>query len=205
MNPKELIKCINASCKKSISPAFNLSQCNNNHNFIHYVIDGNSYAVNKQELVKVLKWFDDFWLFIEIKFSLPGKKDVRKKDMQINISVSVFHGEDSDNKKYQLFRAEWDDYDNLDEEHAQPHWHIISIQKNENIFEKYSDDKVEEYDFSRTEKKNKRMFDISKIHFAMNGNWQNDGTYIHRMKSEQQIVNWLQGMLSHLWSELESL
>ena len=205
MDPKELIKCINASCKKSISSAFNLSLCSHNHNFIHFVIDGTYFAVNKHELVKVLKWFDDFWLFLEIKFNLPKKRVKRNKEIQIQISLSVFHGVESDDKKQQLFRAEWDDYDNLDEKHAQPHWHITANQAIDNTFEKYLDNDFEESDFLITGNKKQKILDVSELHFAMSGNWQNNEKHVHEIENEQQVVNWLQGMLAHVRIELESL
>ena len=198
MNPRKLIDAINSSCKKSIDSAFNLSLHNRcNHNLLHFIIDGTSYAVNKHELVKVLKWFDDFWLFLEIKFELQS---------HTFISLSVFQGKDFDSKKYQLFRAEWDDYDNSDEKHAQPHWHISSNQTIENTFIEYADI-LEKQDFLHEfESEKQKMIDVKRIHFAMNGDWQRiGGTHIHKMENEQQIVRWLQGMLNHLRAELESV
>ena len=133
MNPEVLIGCINKKCKQLLNNSFNLELQNKNTKFIHYVIDGTSYAVNKQERVKVFSWFNDFWLFFKITFE--------KNEEQINtiISLSVFQGDISDNIKNQLFRAEWDDYNNPDERRAQPHWHIVSSQVIGNIFEDYTD------------------------------------------------------------------
>jgi len=199
MNPEKLIDCINKKCKKSINPAFNLSLFNRNYNFIHYTINGTSTAVNRNESVKVLNWFDNFWLFLEIKFTNIYKK----KEQQINISLSVFQGKDSDNKKNQLFRAEWDDYNNPEEKHAQPHWHITSNQALENSYKEHAgifDELIFEKEF---EKEN--IIDVRKIHFAMNGDWQNSKGYIYKIEDEQQIVKWLQGALSYLRTELEDL
>jgi hypothetical protein len=88
MNPEKLIDCINKKCKKSINPAFNLSLFNKNYKFIHYTINGIFSAVNRDESVKVLNWFDNFWLFLEIKF----ENIYRKEGQQIIISLSVFQG-----------------------------------------------------------------------------------------------------------------
>jgi hypothetical protein len=39
----------------------------------------------------------------------------------------------------------------------------------------------------------------------MNGDWQNSKGYIHKIENEQQVVRWLQGVLSYLRTELEGL
>jgi hypothetical protein len=201
MNPKKLIDCINKNCKKSIHPKFNLSLYNHNYNLIHFIIDGTSDAVNRGELVKVLNWFDNFWLFLEIKFISVTIKE----ESQISISLSVFQGNDFDNKKYQLFRAEWDDYNNPEEKHAQPHWHITSSQAIESIFEEHADVFNESEFLQEFEKEKQKVLDVKKIHFAMNGDWQNGKNCIHGIEDEQQVVRWLQGMLNYLRTELEDL
>jgi len=207
MNPDELITCINKGCKNTINTSFNLMLYHDYPNSRHYVIDGTSYAVNNQELVKVLNWFDDFWLFLEITFNLNKKSVGKKIELQKHtlISLSVFQGKDSDDRKCQLFRAEWDDYNNPNEKHAQPHWHITSSQAIENTFDEYAN-VFEEQDFLQVlESEKQKVFDVKKIHFAMNGDWQNNRTHVHKMESEQQIVRWLQGVLTHLRIELEIL
>jgi hypothetical protein len=102
-----------------------------------------------------------------------------------------------------LFRAEWDDYNNPNEQHAQPHWHITSNQAMENTFLRYADsfDKQDFLQLLETEKQS--VFDVKTIHFAMNGDWYNKETHIHRLEDEQQIATWLQGLLAHLRTELE--
>jgi hypothetical protein len=212
MNPEKLIDHINRCCKKSVHDTFNLSSSNSNYTLRRYVIDGTSYAVNRfdipQEIVKVLNWFNDFWLFlsIEIKFVVEKKKVGKKTETETNIriSLSVFQGKDDDKEKYQLFRAEWDDYNNPNEQHAQPHWHITSNQTMENVFRRYADT-FDKHDFIHLlENEKQNVFDVRKIHFAMNGDWYNNKTHIHRLEDEQQVANWLQGLLAHLRRELES-
>jgi hypothetical protein len=206
MKPEKLIDDINRNCKISIDKAFHLAR----NNAFRYAIEGTSFAVNRferpPESVKVLKWFNDFWLFLEIKFFMENKEVKRKIAPQTNtlISLSVFQGQDADNEKYQLFRAEWDDYNNLDEKHAQPHWHITSNQAIENTFDKYADafDKQDFLQLLETEKQ--KVVDVKKIHFAMNGNWQAGTNHIHQINDEQQIVNWLQGLLAHIRTELDT-
>ena len=175
-----------------------------------YRLEGNSNAINRfeylsNELVKVLHWFSDFWIFIEIRFISNEIVEKRKKVSQTNISisVSVFQGDDEKDMKYQLFRAEWDDFNNPEELHSQPHWHITSNQAIERTLLEYAVD-FEKSDFvSMLEQEKEKVFDVNKIHFAMNGNWQNDQTNIHEIGDERKIVKWFRGMLKHIRTELE--
>ena len=48
-----------------------------------------------------------------------------------------------------------------------------------------------------------KLFDVDKIHFAMNGNWQNNENHIHKIDDEEKIVKWLQGVIDHIRTELE--
>ena len=181
------------------------------YNASSFVTEGKSSALNifpnDTEKVKVIEWFGNFWLFLKITFKTETKKIDRKIDTQINtlISLSVFQGEDFDNEKTQLFRAEWDDYNDLKEKHAQPHWHITSSQAIENIFGDDAFFSIQPEISQKLEKKKEKIFDVRKIHFAMNADWQKiNGTYIHKMDEEQEIVRWLQGLITYLRTELES-
>ncbi len=83
MDINNFINCINKNCKKSINPMFNIELHNSNYNIFHFIINGTSFAVNKDELIKVLNWFDNFWLFLEIKFhskEIVKDKKVSKKN-----------------------------------------------------------------------------------------------------------------------------
>lgn len=202
-----LISQINNKCRNSISSDFKLIKTNSLYN-LSYVIEGNGTALNRfdypQERVKVLKWFDDVWLYIEIKAF--GKTKNRKINIEkINISISVFQGDEYNEDKFQLFRAEWDDYNNTNEKHAQPHWHITTNQALENSFLKYSDtfEKQDYIDLLESEKK--KVYEIKNMHFAMSGNWQEKPHFIHKIESEEQIVNWIQGLLGHVREELQYL
>lgn len=209
INPNELINSINSNCKNLFLNKFLLRPATGGHNISVYRIEGNSNALNRFEFpfepVRVLKWFDDFWIFIEIKFiseiSIVGRKQVR--EIHSYISISIFQGDDNDNIKYQLFRAEWDDFNNPDEKHSQPHWHITANQALERTFEVYSNS-FDNSDFiSLLEEEKKKVFDVKIIHFAMNGNWQGNETHIHKIDDIQKTVRWFQGLLKHLRTELE--
>jgi hypothetical protein len=208
MNPSALINSINSNLKNYMGNSFHIHP--SKHDAFSYVIDGTSLALNRfpndTREVKVFKWVNDFWLFLEIKF-IAHEKLVRKKtkfQTNIFISLSVFQGDDTDNIKNQLFRAEWDDRNSPDEKRAQPHWHITSSQAIENTFEEYANvfDKPEIV--QELEKEKQKVLDVKKIHFAMNADWQSSGIYIHKINDVQQIVRWLQGMLIYIRAELES-
>jgi len=140
-----------------------------------------------------------------VNFGYILKLNLKKRLKTITkISLSVFQGEDNDNEKYQLFRAEWDDYNDTNASHAQPHWHITSSQAIENSINKYTET-FEQQDFiNLLESEKQKVFNVTKIHFAMNGDWDKESIHIHKIENEQQVVNWVQGMLHHIRTELNS-
>ena len=209
MKPNTLIGLINRRLRFFTDEHFSLRPTNPEAS--HYVLTGTSSAYNRfpkrVEPVKVIKWFSNFWLFLEITF-MKNETEGRSNEFQITISLSVFQGDDSDDEKCQLFRAEWDDYNNPDEKHAQPHWHITSNQAIENAFEKYAGldpkrDSENESFLELLDDERKKVFDVKKIHFAMNADWQDRKAHTHKISGGEQIVHWLQGMLNCLRNELQ--
>ena len=148
---------------------------------------------NSREEINVIKWFDNFWAYLDIRF----------ENNNTFISLSIFQGEENDIVKNQLFRAEWDDYNSFDERHPQPHWHITSNQAIENTFKEYAEiDENDGFVATLNEEKSK-IIDVNKIHFAMNGNWANNENHIHSISDNDKIINWFQGLFSHLKEELK--
>jgi len=203
-----IVESINNECKVLFVESFKLIPSNGHHNISVYRIEGNSLAYNRidSEPVKVLKWFDRFWLYIEVKFINQRTKVINKiiQNTYTNISLSVYDGDDNDDLKVQLFRAEWDDMNNPEEKHSQPHWHITSSQAIEKTFENYSNH-FDNGDFiTLFEEEKAKLFDVKKIHFAMNGNWHNDQTHVHEIRNSDQVAKWLKGLMSHIRVELEA-
>ena len=211
IEPQKLIEMVNKGCKSLFYTPFNLKPFASNHNILFFRVEGTSNALNRFESpfdpVKVLHWFNDFWLFLEIKFIRDTKIENKRTVNQIHtyISLSVFQGEENDKMKYQLFRAEWDDYCNPNEKHSQPHWHLTSNQAIEKTFEEYSNTFEDDGFISMLKEVKTKVFDVKKIHFAINGNWQNDEHHIHKIEDEIKIVKWLQGILNHIRVELEEI
>jgi len=204
-----LITSLNNDCKNLFSSSFKLVPRPGHHNIKVFRVEGNSNAVNRFDLpyqsVSVLKWFKDFWIFVELRFvTVSVKKERSTIDVtHTTISLSVFQGEDSDPMKYQLFRAEWDDFENAEEKHAQPHWHITSDQAIEKTFEEYSKTFSNNDFISLLEEEKIKIFDVKKIHFALNGNWQSDDTHVHKIHNNTYVIKWFLGLLKHIRTELE--
>ncbi len=196
LNQEALIKKLNNTCKIFFTESsFNLRPIAANK----FSISGDrmSKAINnhknERKEVNVLKWFDEFWIYADIRF----------EDANTFISLTVFQGDEATNNKHQLFRAEWDDFNNREEIHSQPHWHITNNQVIEKTFEELSilEDSNTFVEILNEEKS--KIIDINRMHFAMNGNWINNESEIHPLNSEKKIVAWFQGLLSHLRTELK--
>lgn len=152
---------------------------------------------NNKSQVSVINWFSNFWVYFELKFI----------NKNIFLSLSVFQGESSDTTKNQLFRAEWDNYDN-NEEHPQPHWHIYPVKYENKTYEDFeafmeiSNDPT----FSEIVSSNiTPLINISRFHFALNGNWYENGGHIVNCKFEEskKLSRWLSGLLIHVKSQLD--
>lgn len=203
----KLISELNSKSGIYFDDFFNVKVVRRDSSVIACRNEGRSFALNRfdipQEKVRVLKWFDNYWIFLEIRCAYNINEITKSVENYINISLCVFQGEDSDEDKYQLFRAEWDDFCNPNEIHSQPHWHITSSQALEKTFVSYAIDldKKDFVDFLESEKQ--RVFDVKKIHFAMNGNWANSETNIHKIDNEEKVLKWWFGILNHLRIELD--
>lgn len=130
-------------------------------------------------------------------FELLDKKFLKINSEYFNVilSLSVFQGGYQKEEKTQLFRAEWDNHkDNKD--HPQPHWHFYPMRKTDSDFEA-----EETIDF--LEESIKEEIDLKRMHFAMNGQWAQNGEHIHSINDKKCIVNWLAGILRHIKRQLE--
>ncbi|MBO6517710.1 MAG: hypothetical protein JJ975_14290 [Bacteroidia bacterium] len=163
--------------------------------FNRYVISGDymSKALNdvgsSYEEVNVLKWFDKFWVYVSMTF----------QQTYTQISVSVFYGDTQDLDKNQLFRCEWDDYNDSQVLHPQPHWHFKANSRTINKFE----DMVQQEGFvSEVKNSGDVPFDIGDMHFAMSANWMVGGKHVTQIGDSEVVLNWFQGLLAHLKEQL---
>jgi hypothetical protein len=196
----KFIKSINDSCKLLFHEShfyLNLTGSSSN-SYVYRLNNSNDKAVNYYnnggEQVSVLKWFNDFWIFIEIRIGQFGSF----------ITISVFQGDENDNFKNQLFRMEWDDRIDHDETHPQPHWHITTDKAISANLKHFLDDD-DNSTFETFELVKSEIIEISRIHFAMNANWQNDGTHIHKLNDEVKIAKWFRELFLYLRNELTDL
>ncbi|MBG8552568.1 hypothetical protein [Hymenobacter guriensis] len=171
-----------------------------------YIISGyTTPAINNKKNdvseVKVLNWFGDFWVYIELNF-VP----IPKKFPRTSVSISIFHGEATDEIKSQLFRAEWDNYpDNT--VHPQPHWHFYPVEQKPKYYEDFKAflDIVEDDSFANELADNtaNKNLDLRRIHFAMDARWADSGVFIHEITNEEMIANWMSGILKCIRQQLE--
>jgi len=103
---EKIIAQLNKVGKLYISDSFSLYQKKS----LLYTISGNHISSalnikkNDPELVNVLYWFNDFWLYIEIRFVL---KRTKRELPNIFFSLSVFHGlSEDENKKQAEFKPQ---------------------------------------------------------------------------------------------------
>lgn len=180
----------------------------------------------------VLRFFDDLWLYARIDFKefqvqIEPTWDKEKKEEYLDklksnfiiingnlygvfISISIFQGDINDNIKTQLFRAEWDNYPEQESSHPQPHWHLYPHKYSSNIhqtFEEFLELGKKDNDFNSyigTENiKDYNIINLSKFHFAMNGQWSQNMPDIHSITEMADLTNWFSGLLNHLKKELE--
>jgi len=202
LNPKTIIPEINKASKNYfLESSFYLSEINN----IKYRSTGNytskaiNHNKNSNEEINVVKWFDDFWVYMEITFN-----PIDNKTVNTFFSLSVFEGSNDNNVKTQLFRAEWDTYDN--DHHPQPHWHFYSNGVFENIvkdFEAIIDQEQSEF-LEMIDKEKSKGIELKKMHFAMSALWnKNIDSHTHKISDDNELVKWYQGLLNHIKSQLE--
>ena len=164
---------------------------------------------NKKQPINVIKWIDDFWVFIEINFILKNNlRKVKSKNKtvfpSIFFSLSIFQGPQENKNKNQLFRAEWNNHDDFTQDHPQPHWHFH--------FYPYTEIEIENFKEFLNAKKSEDSFiqesyllDIKKFHkfhFAMNGQWNENPSDVHKIIDESNLVKWFSGLLNHIRKEL---
>lgn len=202
LDTKNVIQAINKALEpffiKGEGGSFSLSQHKSSNVFRLKLSDNCSDAYddygNGGDSVKVVKWFSDYWLFVEMKFHHPKG---------VLITLSVFQGEETDNSKNQLFRAEWDDYDDGSMNHPQPHWHFLSNKSIENTVSSFAEITSDDTFETLLNEEKSKTIDLSKFHFAMNGDWNNTSVHIHPVNNEKNLAQWFGGLLAYLKTELK--
>ncbi|PWS27988.1 hypothetical protein DHW03_10525 [Pedobacter yonginense] len=195
------------------------------------ISDAKDLHKNYLEDTKVVKWYFDYWIKIIIQFTkidiestYTNKSGITKKDylnnlsknnielnkmfFETNISLSLFKGDYEVTTKVQLFRAEWDSYESVQNKHPQPHWQFYQLNEYQDKLDSVSSDSNFLSTVSSSVGFNEFLnskFDFKRFHFAMNGNWINNDSHIHSLNCEEKIVKWLPGLLSHLKSQVEHL
>lgn len=209
----ELISGLNKKCKIIIDDNFLLKKCRvDEGRLLIYNNVGYKTAINRLDggedaQVSVYNWFGDYYLYVEVKFvfapEIPKcKKKVTKILNQCSISISVFKL--LSDTIVQLFRAEWDDYNEAQAYHPQPHWHITSDTSVANTFEEYAEEVGAEGFMNILNAEKDKIAPLKKFHFAMKGDWcEKNMTHSTPIESSTQVINWFAGLLNSIRAELE--
>lgn len=154
------------------------------------------------EQVKATKWFDDIWLYLRINLREDKEKGVKNIPF---VSICFFQ-EMYDNTLNILFRAEWDNYPLVEGyNHPQPHWHIshVNNKKTDNYYSlNNSSEEDDAGDFSEMMNDEKQTLNVYKMHFAMSGNWIDNGNVTTEYVNNQQIADWIVNLLRHVKNEI---
>jgi len=160
--------------------------------------------------VATFKDLDNLGFNFALKFNISVVSPKRLSYTLTEGNLRVFHL--NDNKSQLLFRAEFAT-NNLDEQHAQPHWQfepylIKAIKETDyNSVIELRESETEIVDFQQEQSTN---INISKIHFAMTSDW-------HKAKKDrvlesyrvainnENIVHWLEGCMKYIQSQIEIL
>lgn len=164
------------------------------------VSQGTREALNRSDTVKTYvnatHWFNDFWFYVNVSV----RKGTDGMSELPFVSISFF--QEIDDTLKQLFRAEWDNYNELT--HPQPHWHITSYRDDSFDDLKGQEALDEDSPFAELVEEGKRL-DIPTMHFAMAGNW-HEGKKAEMISSyteAQQMANWMNNLFDHVRIELE--
>lgn len=211
-NHLDLIDNLNKKFRLIFGPIFMLKSSNSDgHNLKIYHNNGSETAINRLDggndsQVTVHNWFNNYYIYIEVKFifkptKLAGTKKLTIIIDQCSISISIF--KKIYNKIVQLFRAEWDEYSEKQDSHPQPHWHITSDTSVANTFNEYAEQFGEEGFMNILRPEKEQISSLKKFHFAMKGKWEEDKTHSTKIVSNEQVSQWMEGLLSSIRAELE--
>ena len=163
------------------------------------ISQGTREALNRSDTVKTYvkatHWFESFWFYVNIKM----KKNTEGGSDLPFISITFF--QDIDGVLKQLFRAEWDNFYQMN--HPQPHWHVTT--STEDSFEDFiAKESVDEDNPFAALKGGSKRLEVPKIHFAMAGGWHGGikNEMIIGFTDEQQIANWMNNLFDHVREEL---
>lgn len=223
------------SIRTSIAPFFNENEriffSKESYGFYTFGSNNQSeaynYHKNDRDVIRAVKWFDDYWIFMKICFAKinieqnlssdagkPSNK-ISLKDylnklsenqlrfgndfFQTLITISLFEGDHDPENKIQLFRAEWDNFNESTAKHPQPHWHFYPSNLHVENSSSFQPSKEEGF----TEAIKIKRIDLRRFHFAMNENWANSSGHFHRISNKNDLVNWYHGLLKHIKTQLE--
>lgn len=209
-NIDSIIRDLNRRLGGLVGPGFALDKVSESNMSRVYQTHGSDLALNRLEdgitgEVSVYNWFDQYYIFMEIKIlygiHVPqGKRKARERVEQISVSISIF-------KKIsdfiiQIFRAEWDDYSESTDEHPQPHWHFTADTALSRTFTEYAQRCGDNGFMQIIAPKEEDISELKEMHFAMNGQWAKNQSHRHKIETDSDLINWIGGVLDTIRKEI---
>jgi hypothetical protein len=201
MDPQELISGLNRVARIHFNDETISLYAKDFLNY-YFVSSNNSLALNRHnsdtDQIKASKFVDDIWVYIVIRFKYFKKAEIQ------SFSLSAFKGIREDNFKEQIFRAEWDNFqDELS--HPQPHWHFYSnadIEYLKKQFSEITNETQKGFLSELAEESNNKMIYYPKLHFAMGSQWQHQKGHKILFEDGDSFIDWFDGLLEHLKTEI---
>lgn len=206
-----IIPDINRRLSVIVDTGFSFDKVSDSRTLRAYQTHGCETALNRLEddtngEVSVYHWFDNYYIFMEIKliygpFVPQGKRKPINRIDQLSISISIFK-KICDNIT-QIFRAEWDDFAEDQSMHPQPHWHFTADTALSKTFEEYAAEYGDEGFMTLLAPKKEDLSEFKKMHFAMNGQWAKQQSHLHNIETSSDLINWIGGVLNTIRKEIE--
>ncbi len=152
-----------------------------------------------------------YWLAVSLEFEF--QQGIYRI---VNVSLLIFEGEATDNRKSALLRAEWACPQKNDlTRHAQPHWHIYPSHINKESAGARTgfkaDAEIQTFDPEALEIELHEGTVVEweraeKFHFAMAARWHAEGNDAHQEEMQVDgILKWLDGCIKYIWSQFAFL
>lgn len=152
-----------------------------------------------------------YWLAASLEFVFENKMH-----RLLSVSLLIFEGEATDDRKSALLRAEWARLDkNSRVSHAQPHWHVYPSRINREVYDDRTEFKLktdiqafvpEAPAFESSNELDLEWDRAEKFHFAMASRWHIDGKDAHQEEMQvDRLLKWLDGCIRYTRGQLEFL
>lgn len=160
-----------------------------------------TFAESKQRQVPVLPYVAD-------RFGIPTHwvavaftgESISNRTYISHVSIQIYKGEATDNRKELLFRAEWDAAQDVAVRHGQPHWHFHRKRDEEPL---YLDFPVQSLEADVTDIGEQPEWLYRHFHFPMASRFHEGVADCVVQSSEDHLLRWVFQTLAYVLDELE--